>query len=161
MVKVHRPWIVITTALLGAAVVIAFLVFPFRSSPRLTLRNDNTGKVFASYDVSEGDEFAITFRHSVNKSNVTEIYRIQDGKIILTGCVYYDFGAGVAEVLEPTWKLTMGDNGEMIISEINMEMPDLVYIVGTIYDHIMTLNGEDIILNELCGKNAQVRFSVE
>ena len=48
----------------------------------------------------------------------------------------------------------------MILSNINMKIDHMVYIVGTIYDHIMTWRGEEIVLNELCGKNAQVYFSI-
>ena len=49
----------------------------------------------------------------------------------------------------------------MIIGNIEMKMNDLTYIVGTVYDHILDINGEKIILNELCGKNAKVHFSVQ
>ena len=132
----------------------------FFASPRLVLSDQVSGRVFARYPVEEGDEFSVTFRHSVNKSNVTEIYEVRSGGIVLTGCVYYDFGAGVAEVLDPGWELTIGENGEMILSGIEMPMNDLTYIVGTVYDHIMTLHGEEIILNDLCGRNSKVHFSI-
>ena len=74
--------------------------------------------------------------------------------------MYYHFGAGVAEELDPNWELTMGENGEMILSDINMELPNLIYRVGTVYDHILTIGDERIVLNELCGRNARVRFTV-
>ena len=74
--------------------------------------------------------------------------------------MYYDFGAGVAEVLDPSWILETGENGEMILSNIEMKMTDLTYIVGTVYDHILDIGGEEIILNELCGRNTKVHFSI-
>ena len=128
--------------------------------PGLTLSDEESGKVFARLPLKDGDSFSVTFRHSVNKSDVTEIYQRRGREIWLTGCVYYGFGAGVAEVLEPGWTLDKGDNGEMIIGNIEMKMHDLTYIVGTVYDHILDSNGEKIILNELCGKNAKVSFSI-
>ena len=128
--------------------------------PGLTLSDEESGKVFARLPLKDGDSFSVTFRHSVNKSDVTEIYQRRGREIWLTGCVYYGFGAGVAEVLEPGWTLDKGENGEMIIGSIEMKMNDLTYIVGTVYDHILDINGEKIILNELCGKNAKVHFSV-
>ena len=129
--------------------------------PGLTLSDEESGKVFARLPLKDGDSFSVTFRHSVNKSDVTEIYQRRGREIWLTGCVYYSFGAGVAEVLGPGWTLEKGDRGEMIISNIEMKMNDLTYIVGTVYDHILDINGEKIILNELCGKNAKVHFSVQ
>ena len=129
--------------------------------PGLTLSDEEGGKVFARLPLKDGDSFSVTFRHSVNKSDVTEIYQRRGREIWLTGCVYYGFGAGVAEVLEPGWTRDKGDNGEMIIGNIEMKMNDLTYIVGTVYDHILDINGEKIILNELCGKNAKVSFSIK
>lgn len=128
--------------------------------PGLLLREQGTGRVFARLPLAEGERFSVTFRHSVNKSDVTEIYERRGREIWLTGCVYYGFGAGVAEVLEPSWQLETGENGEMILSGIEMRMTDLTYIVGTVYDHVLELGGERIVLNELCGRNAKVSFSI-
>ena len=146
-------------AILVVAAAAILAVFLLRE-PRLILSNDETGKVYTRLPLKDGDSFSVTFRHSVNKSDVTEIYQRRGREIWLTGCVYYGFGAGVAEVLEPGWTLEKGDNGEMIIGSIEMKMNDLTYIVGTVYDHILELDGEKIVLNELCGKNARVHFSV-
>ncbi len=128
--------------------------------PKLVLSDQDSGRVFARLPLADGDSFSVTFRHSVNKSDVTEIYQRRGKEIWLTGCVYYGFGAGVAEELDPSWTLETGENGEMILGNIEMKMNDLSYIVGTVYDHILEINGEKIILNQLCGKNAKVHFSV-
>jgi len=128
--------------------------------PKLVLSDQDSGRVFARLPLADGDSFSVTFRHSVNKSDVTEIYQRRGKEIWLTGCVYYGFGAGVAEELDPSWTLETGENGEMILGNIEMKMNDLSYIVGTVYDHILDIGGEKIILNQLCGKNAKVHFSV-
>lgn len=147
-------------AILVVAAAAILAVFLLRE-PKLVLSNDESGKVYARLPLKDGDSFSVTFRHSVNKSDVTEIYQRRGREIWLTGCVYYGFGAGVAEVLEPGWTLENGDNGEMIIGNIEMKMNDLTYIVGTVYDHILEVNGERIVLNDLCGKNAKVHFSIK
>ena len=128
--------------------------------PKLVLSDQDSGRVFARLPLADEDSFSVTFRHSVNKSDVTEIYQRRGKEIWLTGCVYYGFGAGVAEELDPSWTLETGENGEMILGNIEMKMNDLSYIVGTVYDHILEIGGEKIILNQLCGKNAKVHFSV-
>ena len=151
--------IAVTAAALAAAAVTA-VVWPIVKKPELVLENPDTGRAYIRFAVEEGTDFAVTFRHSVNKSDVTEIYEVRDGAVWLTGCVYYHFGAGVAEELDPDWELTMGENGEMILSSIDMELPNLIYRVGTVYDHILTIGDERIVLNELCGRNARVRFTV-
>ena len=150
----------IAAAILVVAAAVTLLFLPQRE-PKLVLSEQDTGRVFARLPLKDGDSFSVTFRHSVNKSDVTEIYQRRGKEIWLTGCVYYGFGAGVAEVLEPGWTLENGENGEMIIGNIEQKMYDLTYIVGTVYDHILDINGEKIILNELCGKNAKVCFSIK
>ena len=146
-------------AILVVAAVAVLGLFLLRE-PQLILSDQDSGRVFARFPLADGDSFSVTFRHSVNKSDVTETYQRRGKEIWLTGCVYYGFGAGVAEELDPAWTLETGENGEMILGNIEMKMNDLTYIVGTVYDHILDIGGEKIILNELCGKNARVHFSV-
>jgi hypothetical protein len=144
--------------LVVAAVAILGVCLP--REPGLVLSDDDTGRLYKRLPLPDGGSFSVTFRHSVNKSDVTEIYQRRGREIWLTGCVYYSFGAGVAEELDPRWTLETGEHGEMILGNIEMKMSDLTYIVGTVYDHILEIGGEKIILNELCGKNAKVHFSV-
>ena len=150
----------IAAAILVVAAAVALLAIPRLRTPGLLLKNDETGRVFARLPLEDGDSFSVTFRHSVNKSDVCEIYQRRGREIWLTGCVYYGFGAGVAEVLEPGWTLDKGENGEMIIGSIEMKMNDLTYVVGTVYDHILRIGDERVVLNELCGKNCKVHFSI-
>ena len=138
----------------------AICVPPLFRTEGLVLSDQISGRVYARLPLEDGEEFSVTFRHSVNKSDVTEIYERRGREIWLTGCVYYGFGAGVAEELDPSWTLETGENGEMILGSIEMRMDDLTYIVGTVYDHILEIGGQRIVLNELCGKNAKVHFSI-
>ncbi len=146
-------------AILVIAAVALFLL-PRFGTPGLLLTDERTGRVFARLPLEDGESFSVTFRHSVNKSDVTEIYERRGKEIWLTGCVYYGFGAGVAEELDPSWTLETGENGEMILGNIEQRMDHLSYIVGTVYDHILRIGNERVVLNELCGKNCKVRFSI-
>ena len=158
MKSTHKIMLAAAAILVIAAVVM--FVAPLFRTEGLVLSDQISGRVYARLPLADGESFSVTFRHSVNKSDVTEIYQRRGGEIWLTGCVYYSFGAGVAEELDPSWELSYGDNGEMIISHIEMRMDDLNYVVGTVYDHILTLGERRIVLNELCGKNAKVHFSI-
>ena len=146
-------------AILVIAAVALFLL-PRFGTPGLLRTDERTGRVFARLPLEDGESFSVTFRHSVNKSDVTEIYQRRGKEIWQTGCVYYGFGAGVAEELDPSWTLETGENGEMILGNIEQRMGDLTYVVGTVYDHILRIGDERIVLNELCGKNCKVHFSI-
>ena len=139
---------------------VALFVLPRLRTPGLLLSDEQTGRVFARLPLEDGESFSVTFRHSVNKSDVTEIYERRGKEIWLTGCVYYGFGAGVAEELDPSWTLEMGADGEMILGNIEQRMGDLTYVVGTVYDHILRIGEKSVVLNELCGKNCKVHFSI-
>ena len=157
--KPTRKILPAAAAILVIAAVALFLL-PRPGQPGLKLTDRDSGRVIARFALADGESFSITFRHSVNKSDVTEIYQRRGREIWLTGCVYYDFGAGVAEELDPSWTLETGENGEMILGNIELCMDDLTYVVGTVYDHILTVGGERIVLNELAGRNRKVHFSI-
>lgn len=148
-------------AAIMVVVIAAILTFVFRSGDYLVLRNGDTNEEFARFRVSEGDEFSVTFIHSVNQYPLTDVYEIRDSKIYVVRTIYNNFGAGVQTEIEDGQTLEINENGEMVVSGFNMEMPWLSYIVGTVSDHTLTLHGEEISLRELCGRNSKVAFSVE
>ncbi|MCF0121103.1 MAG: DUF1850 domain-containing protein [Oscillospiraceae bacterium] len=96
----------------------------------------------------------------MNKTPVTDVYEVRGKEIYLVRTIYYGFGAGVPTEIEAGQSLTYGDDGEMIISGMDMAVPHLVYVVGTVSDHVLNISGEDISLREMCGRNSKVLFSV-
>ena len=79
--------------LTGAAIVVmiaaSVFIYFILSSPCLILKNGDTGKTLAVYRIDKGNEFSITFVHSVNKSPVTDVYEIRNGKIYVVRTIYY------------------------------------------------------------------------
>jgi len=150
--------------LTGAAIVVmvaaSVFIYNVLSSPCLILKNGDTGKTLAVFRIEEGIEFSVTFVHSVNKSPVTDVYEIRNGKIYVVRTIYYSFGAGVQTEIEEGQTLEYGQDGSMIVSGINRPMDKLSYIVGTVSDHILGINEETVSLRELCGRNTTVRFSI-
>lgn len=141
-------------------VMIASSVFIYYaiSSPCLILRNGDTGKALLAYPMGEGDEFSVTFVHSVNKTPVTDVYQIRSGEVYVARTIYYSFGAGVQTEIEEGQTLEYGEDGSMIVSGFERRMDRLSYIVGTVSDHILKIGKKSISLRELCGRNATVRF---
>ena len=158
-VKKHFRLAMTAAIIVIAAVMLCLVVWIIKSGKNeLVLKDLDSGKIYAAYSMKEGDAFSVMFVHSVNKSPVTEVYRIEDGEIYLEECLYYAFGAGVATTLEGEQTLSYGENGEMIISNIHMQMPNLIYVVGTVSDHVLEIENQKISLRELCGQNSSVSF---
>lgn len=150
---------------LGVAVILIIaasaLICNFLSHQCLVLRDGETGRTLAVYPINEGDEFSITFVHSVNNSPVTDVYQIRGKDIYVVRTIYYSFGAGVQTEIEEGQTLEYGEDGSMIVSGFDRLMDKLSYIVGTVSDHNLRINGETISLRELCGRNKTVSFSLE
>ena len=139
----------------------AFLTGCSDGGMELVLSDADSGQVYASYPVEYGDTYAVEFVHSVNKSPVRDVFEIRDGEIWNTQCIYYGFGAGVEEELGEGETLSYGENGEMIISNIEKRMDNLIIVVGTISDHTLYLGDETISLRDLCGRSSKVLFTCE
>lgn len=128
---------------------------------KLTVYNSETGKIYATFPVTEGSEFAVEFIHSVNKSPIKDVFVVRDEKIYLDRSIYTAFGAGVQTEVEAGQTLKYDEDGNMVISGYNMHFPVLKYIVGTVYDHILYIEGESISLTELCGRNSHIAFELK
>ena len=148
-------------AAIMVVVIAAILALALKSGDYLVLRNGDTDEEFARFRVSEGDEFSVRFIHSVNQYPLTDVYEIRDHQIYVVCTIYNNFGAGVQTEIEEGQTMEINENGEMVVSGFNQEMPWLSYIVGTVSDHILTIHDEEISLRELCGRNSKVKFSCE
>ena len=143
--------------LTAAAAVISAIV---SDTPQLLVFDRDSGKVYAKYDIGNGEEFSISFVHSVNLTEVTDGYYVDGEFIVCDKCIYSSFGAGMPTEWDESWQVSY-DGDKMTISGLNLRQKTVTYIVGTVYDHILRIGGEKIVLNELCGKNAEVTLKIK
>ncbi len=137
----------------------AALLFHFPAPDTLVVRDAETGRVYARYDCPDGTQFQIDFIHSVNKSPVIDVFEAEDGIIRVVEARYYTFGAGMpTEADQPTWEFSYADDGAIVITGITYTYDSLNYIVGTVYDHYLTIHGERVNLRELCGRNTKIEI---
>ena len=147
-------------ALIAVITVNAAAVFCSPGTGLLVLEDPKEKTSYAEYEMAVGDVFSITFVHSVNKSPVTDFFEVREDGIYGVKSVYYNFGAGVTTTLEEGQTLTYGEDGSMIISGLDVKMNDLIYRVGTVSDHVLTLpDSTEVSLRDLCGRNARVGFT--
>ena len=120
---------------MAAAIVLiiaaASLLIP-RAGYYLTLRNKDSGELYARYRMDEGDRFSITFKHSVNQYPLTDTFEISEGKIYAEECKYYAYGAGVQVELNPGEELSYTDDGAMLITGIHQDRTGVCYAVATV-----------------------------
>ncbi len=150
------------TAVIAFAVtaVAFFLVSCNNPKDTLIIYDTETYATYKTFSVSEGTEFSVEFIHSVNQSPVIDVFKIENENIVADRTIYSSFGAGVQTQIEDGQTLEYDDDGNMVVSGFNIIFPEVKYIVGTVSDHILYIEGECISLTELCGKNAHIAFKL-
>ena len=144
--------------LLTAAVAVIFALPD--NSPKLVICDRESGKAYAELDISDGEEFSVSFIHSVNITEVVDVYFVDGGTIVCDKCIYSSFGAGMPTEWEENWQVSY-EGDKITLSGLDVRREEVTYIVGTVYDHILDYRGEKIVLNELCGKNAEITFKIK
>jgi hypothetical protein len=96
----------------------------------------------------------------VNQSPVRETFQA-DGKMIrLFSVRFFSFGAGMMSDLEDGLVMTR-DGDAMIISGFTKSFRELNYIVGTVSDHLLSINNEIFSLSNICGRNAHITIRIK
>jgi hypothetical protein len=155
----HKKHNVIAAAVVLSITAVAALIIA-ALPPSLDIYDAETGKLYAAWRAEEGLSFSVMYVHSVNQSAVTDYFVIRDGEIWAYESVYSSFGAGMPTEPGVGESLTLNDDGTVTLSGIHTQFPQLNFIVGTVSDHVLEINGETVSLRDLCGRNAHVVFKI-
>ena len=159
--KIVKKVFITAVIVVATVTAVTFFVNLYSEKNELLLYNSETNEIYRTFPVSEGTEFSVEFIHSVNKSPVKDVFVIRNEEIVVDRTIYSAFGAGVQTEIEEGQKLEYDKDGNMVVSGFNIVFPVVKYIVGTVYDHVLCIQGECISLTELCGKNAHVAFKLK
>lgn len=126
----------------------------------LVMANADSNEIYFEAPLEADGVFSVSYTHSVNKTNVEEYYRLEDGRLYLFKARYRSFGAGVATELAPGQTLRYED-GYMVIENIHYALPSLVYKVGTVSDMLIHIGQQTWHMKELAPSLTSVRFTVQ
>ena len=150
----------IVAAVLMIIITAAAVLISLLSTPYLVMYVDDTNARYITQKAEEGLMFSVEFIHSVNQTPLKDTYIIENEQIRAYSTTYRSFGAGVQTALEEGQTMTYDDDGNMVITGFDITYDPLRYIVGTVSDHILTIDGKEISLRDLCGRNAKVVFEI-
>ena len=163
-----RLWYGIVFNLLLAALVItgaALYTVHNRNSPgkgksrALEIRNSASGRIYGKWPLEDAGEFSVEFIHSVNQSPIQETFKAEGRAIRPVSVRFLSYGAGVQSDLDQN-QVLIRDGDAMVITGTFPLSGELNYIVGTVSDHLLRINGETLSLRELCGRNAHITLSI-
>ena len=142
-----KKTIILLTIRLTAVILLTIILFK-PIFPKLLINE----KVFNI----KNKEFVISYTHSVNKGLVRDYYIIEDKNIVLLKTRFASYGAGIPEP-EKSQKFTITDD-YIEIDDINKKIYNLYLFVGTVANHKIEIDGEEIELKKLFKPQSRVKI---
>lgn len=138
----RRGWIIAAAAV---AVTLGLLLWPMGPALEMVDRTGNT--VFCSR-VDVGQEFVLSFVHSVNRRPVYDTLRVESDHLVIVRSRYDSFGAGMPTDSTAEGTLAIAKDGWMEWT-VNRPVPDVTVRVGWVADHTLTIEGRETRLADL------------
>jgi hypothetical protein len=140
----QRRWI---AGLVVAGVgVVGLLLWPF--IPALELVDGRSGQVAFCDRVHPGEEFVLSFVHSVNKRPVYDTLRAEADHLVIVRSRFDSFGAGMPEASTPEGMLTIAKDGWLEWT-VNRPVPEITIRVGWVANHTLHIKDQEIRLADL------------
>lgn len=128
---------------------------------KFTISNGKTGEVVYIDDLSNAEEFVVTFKHSVNRTPVNEFIRIMGDQFLVYKTTFYSYGAGMPEnALGSGQKLSIED-GLVKIENIDLKLDNFTYMVGTYAEHTLSYKDKNMKLSEFIEPQNPAFFSIQ
>lgn len=150
-----RSWIGIGCALAAALAA----VFTFSRRLVLEIVQANTGQVVLCADMADGEEFVLSFVHSVNKRPVFDTLRTARDHLVIVKSRFDALGAGMPETSTEQGTLRLGEDGWLEWTT-NRPLPEVIVRVGRVAEHTVRLKGRSIPLKQLADPGTPLAMRV-
>lgn len=134
---------------------IALILYILKPNEYLLLVNNGTDEVLHSIELDEGLIFSITYTHSVERSEVTEVFEVRDEEIFVMESYTESYGAGL-----PYEGTVLEEDGRFVIKDINQRIDSLVVRPSKLYPHYLSYNDEIIMISDYPFRGKNIRIVV-
>ena len=128
------------------AVLAAVFLYPQRCV--LEILKTNTGQMALCADMADGEEFVLSFIHSVNKRPVYDTLRAARDHLVIVKSRFDAFGAGMPESSTEEGTLRIAEDGWLEWTT-SRPVPEVVVRIGQVAEHTLHLKGRSIPLKDL------------
>lgn len=128
---------------------------------KFVISNGKTGGIVYIDEIDNAKEFVVSFKHSVNRTPVNEFIKIQGNKFLVYKTTFYSYGAGMPEYDPGSGQKLTIENGLVQIENINRELANFTYIVGTYAEHTLSYNGKTMRLADLIERQNPAFFNIQ
>jgi hypothetical protein len=125
----------------------------------LEISSVSTGHILWCSPMKVGEEFTLTFTHSVNKRPVFDTLRAQGDHLVIVKSVFDAFGAGMPEDSTDEGQFGIMPGGWLQWT-VNRPVPEIILRVGEVANHRLTIKARQFLLSELTEPATAVVFRV-
>jgi hypothetical protein len=145
-----------TTILIAAVIGAGMLFMPFITALEIT--DFKTRQRLLLIGMKSGEEFTISFTHSVNRRPVYDTLRVESDHLVIVRSRFDSFGAGMPESSTGEGTLKVAKDGWLEWT-VNRSVPDITVRVGWTADHTLHIKDRKIRLTDLAepGKALTIR----
>ncbi len=140
----HRRWV--ACLVFVGAVVVGLSLWPFILA--LELVDGGSGRTVFCARVKPGEEFVLSFVHSVNKRPVYDTLRVERDHLVIVRSRFDAFGAGMPEASTQDGTLALSKDGWLEWT-VNRSVPEIIIRVGWVANHTLRIGDREIRLADL------------
>ncbi|MBA4423513.1 MAG: hypothetical protein C0390_10535 [Syntrophus sp. (in: bacteria)] len=152
--KKITPGVIVTVVALG---MMLFFLIPTQTV--LVVGTVKPDKPVLCARMTDGEEWMISYIHSVNRRPVYDYLRIEGKGLRIVRSRFDAFGAGMPETSTPENPLRVGPDGWVEFT-VNRPVPDITIFVGRVAGHVLHVKGREIPFASLAEPGKALRFSV-
>ncbi|MHC1727095.1 MAG: DUF1850 domain-containing protein [Syntrophobacteraceae bacterium] len=125
----------------------------------LQVIDDKKGGILLCATMSVGEEFTLSFMHSVNKRPVYDTLRAQGDHLVIVKSRYDAFGAGMPESSTEDGAFAVLPDG-WLEWRVNRPVPEIIVRVGRVAEHTLWIKGRETRLADLAEPGNALVFRV-
>lgn len=141
----------------GVGGMVGFLLWPL--FPVLEIVDGRSGRIVFCARVQPGEEFVLSFVHSVNRRPVYDTLRVGADHLVIAKSRFDTFGAGMPEASTQDGTLNIAEDGWLEWT-VNRPTPEITVRVGRMADHTVHYKGRDIRLSDLAEPGSALTLRV-
>jgi hypothetical protein len=123
----------------------------------LEVTRADSGQMVLCAAMAAGEEFVLSFLHSVNRRPVFETLRVEADHLVIVGARYDSLGAGMPEASTEQGTLRWTDDGWLEWT-VSRPVPEVVVRIGRVAGHTLLLKGRHIPLADLSEPGTPLAF---
>jgi hypothetical protein len=125
----------------------------------LEIVNVNSGQMVMCANMADGEEFVLSFIHSVNKRPVYDTLRAARDHLVIVKSRFDSFGAGMPESSTEEGTLRIAEDGWLEWTT-NRPVPEVVVRVGRVAEHSLHLKGRSVPLKDLAQPGTPISMQI-